>query len=66
MPGSEQLSFRASGYRVLLDLLPRAYNGGMRLHRILTLTASAMLALSVFFVLRPQQTDTAVSGHTGD
>jgi hypothetical protein len=32
----------------------------MRLHAILMITASAMVALSVFFVLRPPQTDTAV------
>ena len=30
----------------------------MRLHAILIITASAMVALSVFFVLRPQRADT--------
>jgi len=38
----------------------------MRLHAILMITASAMVALSVFFVLRPQRADTgARSPHGG-
>src|ERR1700739_2338587 len=43
-----------------------AHIAGMRLHAIFMITASAMVALSVFFVLRPQRADTgARSPHGG-
>jgi hypothetical protein len=38
----------------------RAHIGGMRQHAIFVIAAGAMIALSVFFALRPHHIDTGV------